>query len=77
MRVEGDHEIAARAVLLATGAKYWRLPVEGLSKYEGVSLLDAAGATRGAPLRGRTVGVVGEATPPAGPRSGSRAAARS
>ena len=43
VRVEEDHEIAARAVLLATGAEYRRLPVDGLAEYEGLSVFYAAG----------------------------------
>ena len=43
VRLEEDREIAARAVLLATGAQYRRLPVEGLTDYEGVSVFYAAG----------------------------------
>ena len=38
-----DHEVAARAVVLATGAEYRRLPVEGLEEYEGISVFYAAG----------------------------------
>jgi thioredoxin reductase (NADPH) len=38
-----DHEIAARAVVLATGAAYLRLPLDGLSDYEGLSVFYAAG----------------------------------
>src|SRR4051795_8434092 len=34
--LEEGQEIVARAVLLATGARYRRLPVEGLSDYEGL-----------------------------------------
>src|SRR5205814_8850668 len=36
VRLEDGNEIAARAVLLATGAEYRRLPVEGLEAYEGL-----------------------------------------
>ena len=43
VRLEEDHEIAARAVLLATGAEYRRLPVDGLADYEGLSVFYAAG----------------------------------
>ncbi len=43
VRLEEGQEIAARAVLLATGAEYRRLPVEGLSDYEGLSVFYAAG----------------------------------
>jgi thioredoxin reductase (NADPH) len=43
VRLEEDHEIAARAVVLATGAAYRRLPLEGLVEYEGTSVFYAAG----------------------------------
>jgi thioredoxin reductase (NADPH) len=42
VRLEDDHEITARTVLLATGAQYRRLPVDGLSDYEGLSVFYAA-----------------------------------
>ena len=41
--LEEDHEIAARAILLATGAEYRRLPVDDLAEYEGMSVFYAAG----------------------------------
>jgi thioredoxin reductase (NADPH) len=43
VRLEEEHEIAARAVVLATGADYRRLPLEGLADYEGLSVFYAAG----------------------------------
>lgn len=43
VRLEEDHEIAARAVVLATGAEYRRLPVADLASYEGISVFYAAG----------------------------------
>jgi len=43
VRLEEGQEIAAHAVLLATGAHYRRLPVDGLSDYEGLSVFYAAG----------------------------------
>ncbi len=43
VRLEEGQEIAALAVLLATGAEYRRLPVDGLSDYEGLSVFYAAG----------------------------------
>ena len=43
VRLDEDHEIAARTVLLATGAQYRRLPVDGLADYEGLSVFYAAG----------------------------------
>src|SRR5213592_1586112 len=43
VHLEEEHEIAARTVLLATGAQYRRLPVDGLAQYEGMSVFYAAG----------------------------------
>jgi thioredoxin reductase (NADPH) len=59
VRLEDDHEIAARAVLLATGAQYRRLPVEGLSDYEGVSVFYAAGPPEARVCGASRVGVIG------------------
>jgi thioredoxin reductase (NADPH) len=59
VRLEDDHEVAARAVVLATGADYRRLPVEGLSDYEGISVFYAAGPPEGQLCGGQRVGVVG------------------
>src|SRR5204862_2134112 len=42
VRLEDEHEIAARAVVLATGAAYRRLPLDGLADYEGTSVFYAA-----------------------------------
>ena len=78
VRLEGGHEVHARAVVLATGAEYRRLPVDGLAEYEGVSVFYAAGppeaqrcgAQRVARRRRRQLGRPGC-------RSGSPAVARS
>src|SRR5258706_12201289 len=43
VRLEEDHEIAARAVVLATGADYRRLTLDDLRDYEGTSVFYAAG----------------------------------
>ena len=59
VRLEEDHEIAARAVLLATGAQYRRLPVDGLSDYEGVSVFYAAGPPEARLCGASRVGVIG------------------
>lgn len=59
VKLDGGNEIAARAVLLATGAQYRRLPVEGLERYEGVSVFYAAGPLEGQLCGGRRVGVIG------------------
>jgi thioredoxin reductase (NADPH) len=59
VHLEGGHEIAARAVLLATGAAYRRLPVDGLSDYEGVTVFYAAGPPEAQRCGASRVGVVG------------------
>ncbi len=59
VRLEEDHEIAARTVLIATGAQYRRLPVEGLSDYEGLSVFYAAGPPEAQLCGAARVGVVG------------------
>jgi thioredoxin reductase (NADPH) len=59
VRLEGGKEVSARAVLLATGAEYRRLPVEGLDQFEGLSVFYAAGPLEGQLCSGERVGVVG------------------
>ncbi len=59
VRLEEDHEIAARAVLLATGAQYRRLPVDGLAEYEGISVFYAAGPPEAQLCGAERVAVVG------------------
>jgi thioredoxin reductase (NADPH) len=57
--LEDGNEIAARAVLLATGAEYRRLPVENLDSYEGISVFYAAGPPEAHLCGAQRVGVVG------------------
>jgi thioredoxin reductase (NADPH) len=59
VRLEDGNEISTRAVLLATGAEYRRLPVDGLDSYEGLSVFYAAGPLEGQLCAGQRVGVVG------------------
>ena len=59
LRLEEDHEVVARAVLLATGAQYRRLPVENLADYEGLSVFYAAGPPEAQLCGAARVGVVG------------------
>jgi thioredoxin reductase (NADPH) len=59
LRLEEGNEILAPAVLLATGAEYRRLPVEGLDEYEGLSIFYAAGPPEAQLCGGQRVGVVG------------------
>jgi thioredoxin reductase (NADPH) len=59
VKLEDGNEVAARAVLLTTGAEYRRLPVEGLEEYEGVSVFYAAGPPEGQLCTAQRVAVVG------------------
>jgi thioredoxin reductase (NADPH) len=59
VKLDDGIEVAARAVLLATGAEYRRLPVADLDRYEGLSVFYAAGPPEGQLCGGRRVGVVG------------------
>jgi thioredoxin reductase (NADPH) len=59
VRLEEGHEIAARAVVLATGADYRRLPLEGLAGYEGTSVFYAAGPPEAQLCGASRVAVVG------------------
>src|SRR3954447_3260238 len=43
VRLDDDREVAARAILLATGARYRRLGCDHLADYEGTSIFYAAG----------------------------------
>jgi thioredoxin reductase (NADPH) len=59
VRLDGGVEIAARAVLLATGAEYRRLPVADLDQYEGLSVFYAAGPPEAQLCGAQRVAVVG------------------
>jgi thioredoxin reductase (NADPH) len=59
VHLEDDKEIAARAVLLATGAQYRRLPVDRLAEFEGLTVFYAAGAPEAQLCAGLRVAVVG------------------
>jgi thioredoxin reductase (NADPH) len=59
VRLEEEHEIAARAVVLATGANYRRLPLDGLADYEGLSVFYAAGPPEAQLCGASRVAVVG------------------
>src|SRR5262245_61224912 len=59
VRLEEGNEIAARAVLLSTGAEYRRLPVDRLADYEGITVFYAAGPPEAHLCGGQRVGVVG------------------
>jgi thioredoxin reductase (NADPH) len=59
VHLDGDVEVAARAVLIATGAEYRRLPVDDLDAYEGISVFYAAGPPEAQRCMATRVGVVG------------------
>ena len=59
VRLEGDHVVSARSVVLATGAEYRRLPVDDLDDYEGISIFYAAGPPEAQRCGATRVGVVG------------------
>ena len=57
--LEENRQVAARAVVLATGADYNRLPVDDLADYEGVSVFYAAGPPEAQRCGAHRVGVIG------------------
>ena len=59
VRLEDGQEIAARAVVLATGASYRRLPLDDLADYEGVSVFYAVGPPEAQSCGASRVAVVG------------------
>jgi thioredoxin reductase (NADPH) len=59
VKLEGGHEVAAKAVLISTGASYRRLPVADLEEYEGRTVFYAAGPPEAQACGGQPVGVVG------------------
>jgi thioredoxin reductase (NADPH) len=59
VHLEEGHEIASRAVVLATGAQYRRLPLDDLADYEGTSVFYAAGPPEAQVCGASRVAVVG------------------
>jgi thioredoxin reductase (NADPH) len=59
VHLEDGREVAAHAVVIATGADYRRLPVAGLEAYEGVSVFYAAGPPEAVLCGATRVGVIG------------------
>jgi thioredoxin reductase (NADPH) len=59
VHLEEGRVIAARTVLIATGAQYRRLPAAGLSDYEGISVFYAAGPPEALLCGASRVGVIG------------------
>jgi thioredoxin reductase (NADPH) len=59
VRLQDEHEISARAVVLATGADYRRLPIADLADYEGLSIFYSAGPPEAQLCGASRVGVIG------------------
>ena len=59
VRLDEGQEIAAHAIVLATGADYRRLPLADLAEYEGLSIFYAAGPPEAQACGASRVGVVG------------------
>jgi thioredoxin reductase (NADPH) len=59
VRLASGQEVRARAVVLATGAEYRRLPVPEIESYEGVSIFYAAGPPEARRCSATRVAVVG------------------
>ena len=59
VRLDSGQEVRARAVVLATGAEYRRLPIPEIESYEGVSIFYAAGPQEARSCGATRVGVVG------------------
>jgi thioredoxin reductase (NADPH) len=59
VHLEEEHEIRAKAVILATGAEYRRLPLHDLPDYEGTSVFYAAGPPEAQLCGASRVAVVG------------------
>jgi thioredoxin reductase (NADPH) len=56
---DDGHHITCRALILATGAKYRQLAVDGLDQYQGISVFYAAGPPEAQMTAAARVGVVG------------------
>ncbi len=59
VRLDSGQEVRARAIVLATGAEYRRLPIPEIESYEGVSIFYAAGPQEARSCGATRVGVVG------------------
>jgi thioredoxin reductase (NADPH) len=59
VHLDDGTQVAARAVLIATGAEYRRLPVADLESYEGFSVFYAAGPPEARLCGAQRVGVIG------------------
>src|SRR5262249_54236594 len=59
VRLDSGGDVLARAIVLATGAEYRRLPVDGIEEFEGYSVFYAAGPPEAHLCGGQRVAVVG------------------
>jgi thioredoxin reductase (NADPH) len=59
VRLEDDHDVVARAVIVATGAEYRRLACDDLAEYEGISAFYAVGPPEAELCGASRVAVVG------------------
>ncbi len=59
VHLQDDHQVSARAVVLATGAEYRRLPVADIAEYEGISVFYAAGPPEAQRCGASRVAVIG------------------
>jgi thioredoxin reductase (NADPH) len=59
VHLEDDRQVSARAVVIATGAEYRRLPVADINDYEGLSVFYAAGPLEAQACGASRVGVIG------------------
>jgi thioredoxin reductase (NADPH) len=59
VRLEDDHDVLARAVIVATGAEYRRLACDDLAEYEGISAFYAVGPPEAELCGASRVAVVG------------------
>ena len=73
VHLDGGETVTAKCLLIATGADYRRLGVEGSDRFEGTGVYYAATVAEAQLCRGSQVVVVGVAIPPARRRSFSRA----
>jgi len=61
VRLDDEHDILARAVVIASGVRYRRLDVAGLAEFEGRGVYYAAGELEAKVVSGRNAVVVGGA----------------
>jgi thioredoxin reductase (NADPH) len=59
VELDGDKQVSARAIVIATGAKYRKLSIEGFERFEGTGIHYAATPTDAQPCAGQQVVIVG------------------